>query len=299
VATAKLKTTAILNGFGRTLGDNIIGLQALETAIHLGTDLGSPILYRLPGLSPVIEDLFKLADFAEIRDLPWAYSTRDTVFELGSSHERIIDIRDFALDKSFQRASMIDYFLGHLGLDPNLVPAGMKRNKWLSRRLTLTKPGLPDGFILICPTSGYDLRSMPKEIHEALLWQLEGHGPLVTQGSIPKGLEGRAISRPKENSLEDLCNLIAHARLVISTDTAMVHLADAVEVPCLAFFPTHDPTWRIRDYPLCTAVPLAGAEPLGLEFARTPDDWATARRAWSPVCKDLSWLTANALRTVA
>ncbi len=297
MATAQLRTTAILNGFGRTLGDNIIGLQALETAIDLDAHFGTPILYRLPGLSPVIEDLYKLANFAEVRDLPWACSTRDTVFDLSLSHDKIIDIRDFAFDISFQRTSMIDYFLRHLGLDPNLVSTGMKRNKWLSRRLTLTKPSLPEGYILICPRSGYDLRSMPEEIHESLLWQLEGYGPLVTQGSLPKGLDKRVISRPQENSLEDLCNLVAHARLVISTDTAMVHLADAVEVPCLAFFPTHNPTWRTRDYPLCTAVPLAGAEPLGLEFARTPNDWATARLAWF-TCKDPSWLTANGLRTV-
>jgi hypothetical protein len=67
---------------------------------------------------------------------------------------------------------------------------------------------------------------------------------------------------------------------VIATDTAMVHLADAFGVPCLAFFPTHAPVWRVRDYPLCTAVALPGPLPRGLEFARDDRDIAAARAGW-------------------
>jgi ADP-heptose:LPS heptosyltransferase len=37
---------------------------------------------------------------------------------------------------------------------------------------------------------------------------------------------------------------------MITIDTAMAHLANAFNKPCLAFFPTHDPLWRVRDYPL-------------------------------------------------
>jgi hypothetical protein len=71
----------------------------------------------------------------------------------------------------------------------------------------------------------------------------------------------------------------------------MVHLADAFQVPCRAFFPTHRPEWRVRDYPRCVAVALASTLPMGLEFARSHDDHVTAHRAWFPDGPDLGWLS--------
>jgi hypothetical protein len=75
----------------------------------------------------------------------------------------------------------------------------------------------------------------------------------------------------------------------------MVHLADAFEVPCLAFFPTHRPVWRVRDYPRCVPVALHSALPPGLEFTRGDRDHAAVHRAWFPEGADLGWLT----RTIA
>jgi hypothetical protein len=70
-----------------------------------------------------------------------------------------------------------------------------------------------------------------------------------------------------------------------------VHLADAFDVPCLAFFPTHRPEWRVRDYPRCVPIALRSALPQGIEFARGAGDHALARRAWFPDGTDLGWLT--------
>jgi hypothetical protein len=41
---------AILNGFGRSLGDGIIGLQALHAASERGVLPARPVLFRLPGV---------------------------------------------------------------------------------------------------------------------------------------------------------------------------------------------------------------------------------------------------------
>jgi hypothetical protein len=279
--------TIILNGFGRTLGDSLIGLQALHTALRLRRDFGKPILYRLPGLAPAIQELYQRADFAEIRDLPWAHATADAGFRPGDPTDAIIDIRDFAYDTGFLRTSMIDFFLGRLGLDPATVPAARKRNAWLRPRIDVRNPDIPEGYALVCPAASNPMRDMPGDIHARIVAGLLRIGPVVTQGSAP---HSRALSRPHEASLADLCGLVAHARRVVSTDTAMVHLADAFDVPCLAFFPTHDPAWRVRDYPHCTPVALADPDPPGLEFVRTPDDLAVARQAWFPRGNDLSWL---------
>ena len=121
---------------------------------------------------------------------------------------------------------------------------------------------------------------MPAEIHAAMLERLADEGPLATQGQVPAALAHRVHALDQAATLAELCGQVAAARRVVSTDTAMVHLADAFSVPCLAFFPTHDPAWRVRDYPHCTPVALEADLPRGLEFPRGPGDLAAARAAW-------------------
>jgi hypothetical protein len=271
-----MEKIAILNGFGRTLGDSIIGLQALRTALDFGALTRPPVLFRLTGLSPVIEALYARADFAEIRELPWSHAARDIPFRVTGNFGRIIDIRDFAFDAPFLRASMIDYFLSHLGLDPVQIPSDRKRNTWLARYVKPVRPNFPADYILVCPNSANELRTMPKIIQNYICETLACRGYVISLEAV--------------KTLEELCGVIAHARCVISTDTATVHLADAFNRPCVAFFPTHDPLWRVRDYPLCKAISLAGSSPPGLEFARGPEDIARAESAWFPQGGDLSWL---------
>ena len=84
---------------------------------------------------------------------------------------------------------------------------------------------------------------------------------------------------------------------MVSADTAMPHLADAYHVPCLTFFTTHRPEWRVRDYPNVRAVhlPVQGL-PGALEFARDTGDEAAARLAWFQRGSDLAWVAQEVTR---
>jgi hypothetical protein len=281
---------AILNGFGRTLGDGIIGLQALHVAMKLGVIPRRPTLFRLSDLPPMVQSLHGVADFADIRVLPKSDATPATAFEGTQGFDHVIDIRDFVFDPDFQRTSMIDFFLRRLGVEPHIVPAYLRRNAWLAPRVAPQPSAWPDGYILVCPRSSSALRDMPAEIHECILRKLAGLAPIVTQGIVPSALAADVAHAPPCATLSELCALVRNARWVVSTDTGIVHLADAFEVPCLAFFPTHRPEWRVRDYPRCVAVALHSALPPGLEFARSSSDRATARQAWFPDGTDLGWL---------
>ena len=281
---------AILNGFGRTLGDGIIGLQALHLAIRLGAIAPYPTLFRLGHLPNMVQSLYAVADFAAIRTLPPSHATPVTRFEGAEDFDHVIDIRDFAFDPDFQRTSMVDFFLRRLGVDPHIVPACLRRNSWLARRVA-PPPSQSEGYILVCPRSSTPLRDMPAEIHECILRHLATIAPVVTQGSVPSALEGEVAHVPPCATLAELCALVRNARWMISTDTGMVHLADAFDVPCLAFFPTHRPEWRVRDYPRCVPIALRSALPQDIEFARGESDHAIARRAWFPNGADLGWLT--------
>lgn len=274
---------AILNGFGRTLGDSIIGLQALFAARSLGLLPRAPVLYRLTLPSPVIEDVYRAAaDFAEIRALPWADATRDHPFPPASGFAQAIDIRDFAFDPAFRGVAMIDYFLARLGVDPARLPPEWKRNSWLAPRLGL--PAAARSYVLVCPTTANPMRSMPPEVHARILaWFARNtSAPVRTQSSLQPAA-----------SLAELAMLVAGARLVVSADTAMVHLADAMGTPCLACFTTHEPAWRVRDYPLCTGVRLASGLPPALEFPRGPEDVAAAQAAWFPDGPAPDWIDAH------
>jgi hypothetical protein len=282
--------TAILNGFGRALGDAVIGLQALYVAAKLGVIPGRPVVYRLPDLPAMVQAVHGAAKFVEVRTLPWDFAKPDTGFAAAGGFGRVIDIRDFAFDPDSRRSSMIDYFLRRLDVEPGLVPPSLRRNTWLARHVRPSLRSLPDGYVLVCPRASTPLRDMPDAIHERILRRVLAMAPVVTQGGVPPGLVSDVVQVPSSPSFAALCGLVRHARWVISTDTAMVHLADAFQVPCLAFFPTHRPEWRVRDYPLCMSVALRTALPLGAEFARDAGDHALARAAWFPDGADLGWL---------
>lgn len=272
-------TLAILNGFGRSLGDSLIGLQALRVA-QTRANMPIPLLVRRQYGRPLVDQLYTYAaDFADVRIVADAGNDNGNDDAPGD-FERVIDLHDFAFDPDFRGRAMIDFFLARLGLDPNAVPGCDKRNSWLSPRMQPRRPaGLPDSYVLVCPGSSMPLRDMPPSVHEAVLERLQAHGrKVVTQGG--SRLAG-VISVPSFARIEDLCGLVADASAIVSTDTAMVHLADAFQVPCLAVFTTHRPDWRVRDYPGCTAIhlPVPGF-PDALEFARDIGDIQVAAKAW-------------------
>jgi Glycosyltransferase family 9 (heptosyltransferase) len=281
-ASRQAGSTAILNGFGRTLGDSIIGLQALAIAQKAGTIAPTPVLLRLPGLPTITRQLYEAAGhIASVRTLPWADEKPGPPPDAADGFNKVIDLRDFAFDPGFRGIAMIDYFLKQLDLDPGQVPAARKRNGWLASRVRPAPPSMAPGYVLLCPTAAMPIRCMPTPVHEAAMAWLQAHTdrPVLSQATLPL-----------ETSLAGLCGLVASAGLIVSTDTAMVHLADAFSVPCLAFFTTHRPEWRARDYPLCRAIHLPTTLPTALEFARGDDDLDAASTAWFPNGSNLGWL---------
>jgi hypothetical protein len=248
------------------------------------------VLYRLAGFPPLVEATHRAAaDFSEVRDLPWQFAPRGKNFPDAGRFATSIDIRDFAFDPDFRAAGMIDFFLRALGLDPAVVPPALRRNTWLAPRVEPLRPNIPPAYALVAPKSSMRMRDMPDAVHAHLVARLRELAPVATQCALPWRQAGVLELEPVE-SLEALCGLVAYARLVVSTDTAIVHLADAFNIPCLAFFPTHDPAWRVRDYPRCRAVALKSGLPPALEFARNEADVAAAHTAWFPHADNLGWL---------
>ena len=256
---------AILNGFGISLGDGIIGLSALRAAQLLGVAQDC-VLFRGAG-SPMLDALYREAR-------AFAPTAPMDAFR-ADAFDGVIDIRDFAFDPAFRGMAMIDFFLMRLGVDVASVPPAGRRNVWLGERM---RPARGGGYVLVCPRSSMALRDMPPAIHAGIVRTLGETQDLaiLTQGPAVGG--ARSVA-PKDD-LAGLCALVAGAGLMVSTDTAMVHLADAFDVPCLALFTTHRPVWRVRDYPTVRAVHLPADLPEALEFSRGAEDLAAVAAAW-------------------
>ena len=265
-------------------------MQALAAALELGALAAPPVLFRLPGLPEAVQGAYAAAaDLCTLRTLPWEDATPERPCAPAADFARVIDLRDFAFDPAFRGVAMIDFFLARLGLDPARVPAGLRRNAWLAPRL---RPALAaTGYVLVCPRTSMALRDMPAALHADLLHWLAAHAgrPVLTQGPPIAGTQ----AAPPAEDFATLCGLVAGAALLISADTAMVHLADAYGVPTLALFTTHRPEWRVRDYPHCRALhfPPPGL-PEALEFARDPADEAAAQAAWPGLAALLAALEA-------
>ncbi len=247
-------------------------------------------LFRLSGLAPILSELYAAADdFTEIAELLPELATPTRPFAPAASFERCIDLRDFVFEAAFARTAMIDFFLRRLGVEPSSISPADRRNTWLAGRVPPAVPPLDEAYVMLTPHASMHLRNMPPEIQSFILRRLARFGrTAVMQGAADSPAQ-HVISSAM--TLEALCGWIRHAALVISTDTGIVHLADAFQVPCLAFFTTHLPEWRARDYPLCRSVhlPISGL-PEALEFARDDTDLAAARAAWFPHGRDLAWL---------
>ena len=265
---------AILNGFGRSLGDSLIGLQALAVAQHCAA-MDVPLLVRRRHGRAMVDQLYDLVDFAEILIVP-----DNEPDHAPPGFNDVIDIRDFAFDPAFRGTAMIDFFLTRLGVNPTTIPTAAKRNSWLQTRVRAQKPpGLPAQYALVCPGSSMPLRDMPANLHDLVLRDIAHAGlSVVTQGISPRQ---DVIGVSAMDRIDHLCGLVANATCIVSTDTAMVHLADAFDIPCLAVFTTHRPEWRVRDYPNCTPLHLPPSGlPDALEFARDAADEALVALAW-------------------
>ena len=249
---SKIAVVHVINGMGVTLGDSIIGLTAVAAIRHAHPQVRF-VVYR-PELSPpYVEQLYALAadKVAGTRPLPWPL--RDV-----SSDETRIDMGNHLFWPGFMSLPMIDFFLGALGVPPESVPSADKANRWLQM---LELPRLPDAwrdrpYVLFCPTASTPIRSVPQPVRATLVGRLFERFGLPVLGFGPVDYPHYVDVAATSTSTAHFLAWIRHARYVLTSDTAAVHIAAGFDVPTTAFFTTIAPELRVRDYPHCQPVTL-------------------------------------------
>jgi heptosyltransferase-3 len=121
----------------------------------------------------------------------------------------------------------------------------------------LAERGLEAGrYILVHPTSRWSFKSWPAAKMAALIDELSGRGEQVVLSAAPSAeemaivadIESR-LSRPVASlagqlSLKELAAAIDLARLYIGVDSVPMHIASAMQTPCVALFgPSGDIEW--------------------------------------------------------
>jgi ADP-heptose:LPS heptosyltransferase len=140
--------------------------------------------------------------------------------------------------------------------------------------------GIPKGsyVVLHLSTGGVQPRWLPERFAAVGTFLNQKYGLLPVLSGAPdvhlmseqcfQAIQGVALNLVGRLSILDLAEVLRHARLLVSVDTGVVHLAAAVGTPCVSLhfrrdYPPHQ--WRAWQVPNEIVVPLqycAGCTPL-------------------------------------
>ena len=275
----------IVNGMGVTLGDSIIGMNALAWLKTRHPRLCIR-LYRTPHAPVYVERLYALARpiVAHVSYLP---------VPVNGLPDDAIDLSDFLYWPAFDSEPMVDLFIRNLGMSPHTVPASAKCNRWLSQ---LRLPMLPARwrdltYVLFCDSASTPLRSVPPEFLYAMvdrIWHAYGLPVCGFQPILhPHYQDVSAHSR----SLDQYLAWVRGAGVLVGVDSSAIHAASGFGVPTLAFFASIDPLLRVRDYPLCRVLDLRTSVTQGLHESNDPGVLLEVKRIWRRVVErdEIPW----------
>jgi len=275
----------LLNGMGVTLGDSIIGMNALAwlKARHPSLRIQ---LYRTPHAPPFVERLYQLA--SHILE-PVTYLPRP----LHALPQDVVDLSDFLYWSSFDSEPMVDFFIRALGIRLDEVPASAKANRWLAQvpLPAVNAPGTERRYALFCDQASTPLRTVPHE-HAAQMveriWREYGL-PVLGFRSIAHP-HYRDISE-RSRSLDQYLAWIKGSTVVIGTDSSAIHIAAGFDVPTMAVFVSIDPLLRARDYQHCRVLDVRTELTNGLHQSEDPEVLQEVRRIWRGLVgrSDLPW----------
>ncbi|GGP27227.1 glycosyltransferase family 9 protein [Silvimonas amylolytica] len=274
---ATLRQLHIVNGCGVALGDAVVGLAVLEQLRRQNPHLDITV-YLSPHTPAHVQEIYTLAThIVTIRLLPLALTDiRDTPDSVW------IDLSDFMFRPAFNQLPMHDFFALSLGLAPEQLDLAARQNTWLRAIPRPALPAtLPGRYSLLCHRASTPLRSMPDYIRRPWVQHWLATHSHALAGFAQDATSGWHDLTSWSTTLPHFMAVIAGAEQVISVDSAAVHLAAGLGIPCKALFMGIDPGLRVASYPLCEAEQLDETGNLrGLHHARHEEDKTQAQACW-------------------
>ncbi|BAN23932.1 glycosyltransferase family protein [Caballeronia insecticola] len=263
----------LVNAFGVTLGDSIIGLSALFAVKRRHPHLAFTV-YRPARAPRYVQRLYELAAplFGEIVDLPVPRASLP-------DDELKIDIGNQLFWPRFASMPMIDFFLWALGVAPESVAGADKRNRWLADlALPPQQPNAP--YALLCPDASTPVRSIPASVRAHIVARLADETGLDVYGFGAVDHPRYRDITPLSTDTADFLMWIKHARCLVTADTAALHVAAGFDIPTTAFFTTIPAPLRARDYANCIAVDMDLPHLRGIHASARTADLDALERAY-------------------
>ncbi|MHC0026547.1 glycosyltransferase family 9 protein [Enterobacter vonholyi] len=254
------KKVNIINGFGVTLGDSIIGLNV---CYYLKRENKSTIIniVRPCTTSPSIEELYSIANKTGIFDtlvtMPYPLSECKG-FDIN------IDMGNQLFRNDFQRLEMHDYFFEHMGVSSDRIPLKYKSNQWL--KLIKGSKKTSKKYVLFCPEASTKIRSIPIKHHVHIIEKLRVKHNLPIYGFSPVEAPFYTNISHIVKDTATFIQTIKNSSYLYTADSSALHIAAGFDIPCHCIFTTINPDLRIKYYPYCTGSFIGDSYTTGIHF---------------------------------
>jgi len=277
----------LINGFGTNLGDTLIGLTAFRSVWAL-------LKAHLPEVT--VDVLMGWAPLGGVTQLLQQHEGIEQVLHQGPSlqgmarYQGLFDFSALIGLPGYREMAPADWYLWWMGLDPNQVADGGKRNRIAidpadAAAVAQALSDVTGVKVLINPKASEPLRQMPAAYLQTLTDAVLNSDPdirVIFDQPV-------AVHHPRVVHLADVINspqrlaaLVAQVQGIVTTDTFVQHVADATGTPTCTLN-TSVPAAFFRYYPMVQTRVLPGAESLGA-WGRTKvsrEEWATLSPAYA------------------
>lgn len=237
----------IINGMGVTLGDSIIGINALDCIKRINKNIHITLI-RPATCHPYVEEIYSIANrfIDSLEYMPYKVNNL-------KSNAVNIDIGNQLYWDDFNTLEMHDFFLKNLGIDYTRIPDEWKCNHWLTQSLPKKKSdNYP--YVLFCPKASTSLRSIPERYHYKIIDYLISVYNLPVYGFSSINHSGyEDISRTCTNTT-DFIRIISHATHVYTCDSSALHISAGYNIPTTCIFTAINPRLRSKYYKNCTSI---------------------------------------------
>jgi len=268
----------ILNGFGTSHSDTLVGLTAFrevrkrlaaagiaETQVEMWT---RPSGYDS---AVAVSNMHGGVDRVEMLPMPIdRFLKLDAYWDLGGLVDR----------PNVHRRCTVDFFLELMGVDPSGVPRSDKRNR-LSLSIPVVKEvgdalrEITSRYVILHPLAGNLQRNMPAQVFRELCSRLVDATDMDVASLVPvPSMHPRHVdlSAISAGGFEQYCSLIKNSAGLVTVDTSAYHVADAFSVPSVAIFSSTNPDLRTRYYPTVEGILLPGSDAPGRQNGGAPRD---------------------------
>ncbi len=255
---------AIVNGMGGGIGDNIVGMTALnifyDRLMNYFKEVDIGIFTLRPRGLPILK---QETIVNEIYLMP-------SPTELLFSYDAYVDLSCMTGWPIFRQPFM-DFFINAFSIDPQSVPKEQKRcfiklNERVARELeplirSLKSSGKP--LLLFHPLTSSQIRSIPPKFAPKYLNKILKLTDYLVISLVDihfKHPRFFNLSSWSKKSFDHFAYLVSQMDAVITVDTATTHLADAFSVPGVDLCTTIPPKWYVGYYPFMAGILVGGGE---------------------------------------